>query len=189
MIGALKGTIIATAAQPVIIMVHDVGYAVFITETLRQSLTDHAEIFLYIHTHIREDAFDLFGFSSQKELTVFTSLLSVSGIGPKTALSVMDRGVEHIEKAIMTSDVDFFTTVPRLGKKNAQKIIIELASKLNRIEDLDIPGGTATKTVFDALLSMGFSRKELIPVMKHIPSDKNVEETIKEALKMLGKPI
>jgi len=190
MIGALKGTILTANKNPIILFVHDVGYTVHITEAQRSTLKPNGELLLYIHSHIREDAFDLFGFSTEKELVFFELLLTVSGIGPKTALTIIDRGVKHIEKAIMSSDVDFFTTVPRLGKKNAQKIIIELSSKLGSLEELDLTFDTPhTKELIDALTSMGFAKKDVIDVVKHLPSDLSLEGKIKEGIKLLGKSL
>jgi len=121
---------------------------------------------------------------------LFTLLLSVSGIGPKTALAITDRGVDQVRHAIVSSDVDFFTTIPRLGKKNAQKIIIELKSKLGSTKDLDLASQSSgdTKEIIDALLSMGFIRHEIVEVLKKItPEAQTIEQKIREALRFLGK--
>lgn len=189
MIGALNGTTVQIYKNPILLLVHDVGYNVYITETLRRTLAKDSKLFLFIHAHIREDAFDLFGFPDEKELQCFELLLTVSGIGPKTALTIMDRGVAAIEKAITSSDVDFFTTVPRLGTKNAQKIIIELRSKLGGIGMADLSGATGdTKELLDALVSMGFQKKEAGEIIKTIPSDITALETrLKYCLSRLGK--
>ena len=92
--------------------------------------------------------------------------------------------------AIVSSDVDFFTTIPRLGKKNAQKIIIELKSKLGSTKDLDLASQSSgdTKEIIDALLSMGFIRHEIVEVLKKItPEAQTIEQKIREALRFLGK--
>lgn len=191
MIGSLKGTVLTKNKNPILLDVHDVGYTIHITETLRTALKPKQELFLFIHSHIREDAFDLFGFSSEQELGYFELLLTVSGIGPKTALSVIDRGVGHIQQAIMSSDVDFFTTIPRLGKKNAQKIIIELKSKFAGGSDLDFSSDSGeTKELTDALVSMGFQKKEIVSAIKTLPEDATtMEAKIKHCLRYLGKRI
>ncbi len=144
---------------------------------------------LFIHSHIREDAFDLYGFTTEQELVLFELLLTVSGIGPKTALAVIDRGVAAVETAVRKSDVDFFTTVPRLGTKNAQKIIIELKSKLGSTKMLNLEGESGdTKQVIDALLSMGFDRHEIRETIKKFDTkDATIEQKIRHALKLLGK--
>ena len=121
---------------------------------------------------------------------MFKLLLTVSGIGPKTALTIIDRGVPAVTGAVQKSDVDFFTTIPRLGKKNAQKIIIELKQKLGSITDLDLSEYTSseTKEILDALSSMGFARIEAIQVIKTLPSDlTTLEQKIRYCLKELGK--
>ena len=118
MIGALKGTAYSFHKNPSLFFVGDVGYRVFITSQFAKTLELNKKVFLYIHSHIREDAFDLYGFPSQEELSLFELLITVSGIGPKTALPILDRGVRAVEHAVTHSDVEFFTTIPRLGKKN-----------------------------------------------------------------------
>src|SRR3989339_1436249 len=126
MIGALRGKIFSKSQNSVILFAGDVGYTVFVTNRFLEKTKTDTDAFLFIHTHIRDDVFDLFGFPTTQELHLFKLLLTVSGIGPKTALAIIDRGVLAVTQAVQQSDVDFFTTIPRLGKKNAQKIIIEL---------------------------------------------------------------
>jgi len=190
MIGALKGTMYSKSQNSIILFVGGVGYSVFVTNRfLEESKTD-SEVFLFTYSHIREDAFDLFGFPTKQELHVFKLLLTVSGIGPKTALTIIDRGVGAVTGAVQKSDVDFFTTIPRLGKKNAQKIIIELKQKLGSIADLDLSeyASSETKEILDGLSSMGFARNEAMHVIKTIPSNAvTLEQKIRYCLKKLGK--
>ena len=114
----------------------------------------------------------------------------MSGIGPKTALLVVNRGVDHIRQAISQADVEFFTSVPRLGKKNAQKIIIELKSKIGSITDLDLSSFETgeTKALLEALLSMGFVKSEALDAIKKLPPHtESLEAKIRFALKLLGR--
>ena len=180
MIARLTGTVIGI--HPLVLDVHGVGYLVSVPQKFATAIGQKLTVHTY--THVREDALQLFGFETQEELSLFELLLTVSGIGPKTALAVMDRGVDAIRKAITSSDVDFFMTVPRLGKKNAQKIIIELRSKIAGTTG-DIPETGETGEITSALLSMGFDRNELKEVIKKLPEG-SLEEKIKFALKMLG---
>ena len=124
-------------------------------------------------------------------MKLFENLISVSGIGPKTAMNIFSVGTrEEIVQAVITGDVDFFTGVPRLGKKNAQKIIIELKSKLGSIEDLDLSkiDSKENSEVIAALKTFGFSNKEALEALKNIKSEgKSTEEKIRMALKELGK--
>lgn len=188
MIGKLTGTIEQVHHNPLIVSVHDVGYLVHIPEAIRKTLAEGTPASLYIYTHVREDALDLFGFPTTEDLQLFKLLLSVSGIGPKTALGVMDKGATAIEKAIRESDVNFFMAVPRLGKKNAQKLIIELKNKLGSLKDLDLTQDTeASDAIVDALVSMGFVKKDVIEVLKHVDAGASDEVTIRQALKLLAK--
>lgn len=190
MIGLLTGKVYRNHKNPIILWVNGVGYSVYVPEQLRTKITKNQDVTLFIHTHVSDDAIALFGFSTEDELTIFDLLLSVSGIGPRTALAILDRGAQGTEKAIMESDVDFFTAIPRLGKKNAQKIIIELKSKLGSIRDLDLKGevDSETKELQEALLSMGFVKKEILEAIKKLDdSDKSVEQKLRHALKILGK--
>jgi holliday junction DNA helicase RuvA len=189
MIGKLTGTIDSNTNNPIIIDVHDVGYVVRVPQRYLASIKPTKLHTLFIHTHVREDALDLYGFATVNELTLFELLLTVSGIGPKTAISVIDRGAEAIEAAVRKSDVDFFTEIPRLGTKNAQKIIIELKSKLGSSKALNLADETSeTKQIIDALTSMGFDRYEVREVLKKLDvKDVSIEQKIRHALKLLGR--
>lgn len=190
MIAALTGTVFRKNGNPIIIMAAGVGYALWVPPRLMAQLISNGHHTFFVHTHVRQDTFELYGFSREDELSLFELLLTVPGIGPKTALLVVDRGVEAVTKAVLESDVDFFTTIPRLGKKNAQKIIIELKSKLGSIRELDLSGAetSETKELIDALTSMGFTRAEAISVIKKLaPEDKTLEQKIRKALRLLGK--
>lgn len=190
MIGALNGSVFTVGRNPLILMVNGVGYLVYVPAKLIGQLKKNEKQTLFIHTHVRDDGLDLYGFKSIEELDLFNLLLEVSGIGPKTALHVIDRGVEEVTNAVSQSDVEFFQTIPRLGKKNAQKIIIELKSKLGSLRELDLTetGTSETKEVVDVLLSMGFERREINEALKKLETtDKTVEQKVRKALKLLGK--
>lgn len=189
MIGLLTGVIAFRNDPYVIIDVHGVGYKVLASSQVLASSRTGDSITAFIHTHVREDALELFGFSTEQDLKVFEYLISVNGIGPKTAMGVFNVGSrEEILGAIRRADVDFFTGVPRLGKKNAQKIIIELKNKLGSGEDLDLSEGTEEEMeVITALVSMGFSEREARIAVKGIgEKGKNMSEKVKLALRQLG---
>lgn len=189
MIGFLSGTIRDTYGNSVIVDVGGVGYIVNVADRLMSQYSMNSPCTLYIHTHVREDALDLYGFITKEELRLFELLLTVSGIGPKTGLTVIDRGTDAIQKAVQRADVDFFTTIPRLGKKNAQKIIIELKNKLGALEDLDLQSDSGeTKEILEALLAMGFVKNEITEAMKKL-SDKEVtiEQKIRRVLQLLSR--
>ncbi len=188
MIGALKGHAQKFGVSSLLIMAGSVGYKVFVNSKILESLPD-TELFLYTHNHIREDTNELYGFKTHEELFLFELLIGVSGIGPKTGLLITERSDKEIRQAIVSSDVEFFTNIPRIGKKNAQKIIIELKSKLGSLSELDLTGKTSsqTKEVIDALSSMGFNRNEVSEVLIQLPKNLNkTEDKIKAALQLLG---
>src|SRR5438309_1479711 len=160
MIRLLKGVIELQDGQHLLIDVNGVGYHVYATQDLlsRSAIGDSVKVFTY--THVREDLLELYGFGALEDLKLFEQLLNVSGIGPKTAIGIFAVGTrERIMNAIATNDVSFFSSVPRLGKKNAQKLIIELKNKLGSLEELEM-GSVASQAdgeVVEALKSFGFT--------------------------------
>lgn len=188
MIGSLTGSVLSNNKNPIIILVGGVGYNVFVPDSKLKSLVKDSACTLFIHTHVREDVIALYGFPTQEELTLFELLLNVSGIGPRTSLSIIDQGAQSVQKAIAESDVDFFLTIPRLGKKNAQKIIIELKSKLGSLKDLDLKESGSSNELSEALVAMGFSRKEIQQAINKLQGEEMpIEQKIKMALKLLSK--
>lgn len=188
MIGLLTGTIFSNHTSPIIVTVGGVGYAVSITERLLNNTQQGETTTLYIHTHVREDALDLYGFETPEDLNIFKQLLTVSGIGPRTAMGILEHGAPSIRQAVIEGDVDFFTDIPRLGKKNAQKIIIELKNKFGSTKELDMHEKGETKELIEALMVMGFERKEIREAVQHIPDmTAAFEQKIREALRSLHK--
>lgn len=192
MIALLTGIVALRNDPHIILDVNGVGYKVRLAEnTLSQigNIGDKIKVFTY--TYVREDALALYGFISQEDLVLFELLLSVSGIGPKTALSIFSFGSsDQIQQAIVASNVDFFVSVPRLGKKNAQKIIIELKSKIGSTRDLDLSDKDrlANQDVIEALKSFGFLAAEAVSAVRQIKEDNlSTQEKIRKALKYLGK--
>lgn len=189
MISFLKGQVHNKNLNSLTLLVGGVGYLVVVPSGVLAKIALNDNLELYIHTHVKEDALDLYGFTNQEGLTLFKLLISVSGIGPKTALAVIDRGVDAVKQAIIKADESFFTLVPRLGKKNAQKLIIELKSKLGSLAELDLAGiNEEVSDVVQALLSMGYSQTEAISAVHKLPPDiKTVEEQIRLVLKQNAK--
>lgn len=183
MIGFLKGEIKYTSTDSIIILVNNVGYKVYVPKLFAVG----SQIELFIHTHVREDALNLYGFNTPADLQMFEWLLDVSGIGPKTALLCLSQGSTQIAKAIATADVSFFTQIPRLGKKNAQKIIIELKNRMGGIADLNLSEDESTTEVILALQSMGYTQGEAIKAIGIVGREDSVEETIRKVLKYYGR--
>ena len=187
MIGMLKGKVVATTDSSLIVDVSGVGYKVAVPKNLH--LSSKEEVTVYTHTHVREDLLELYGFGSLEDLKLFELLISVSGVGCKSAIGVFSLGKRgEIIKAIQTADATFFTSVPRLGKKNAQKIIIELKNKLGGTEDLVLSENPADTDTLDALQSFGFTEYEASSALRKIDNDSlTTPEKIKAALKILGR--
>lgn len=188
MLSYLKGKFIGIVSTKAIINVHGVGYGVYIPENDLVKLTKEKEIELFIHTYVRQDILNLYGFLKKEQLELFELLLSVSGVGPKSALLVIARGVDPVKNAISKADVSFFTTIPRLGKKTAQRIIIDLKSKLGSLKELELGEENGeTQEALDALKSLGFSKVEAVKALQKMPEDvTTLEEKISWALRKIG---
>lgn len=190
MIGYLNGKIDLKDAPHVFLDVNGVGYRIFVSPNhfTALKLGDRAKIFTY--THVREDILELYGFADSLDLKLFEYLVGVSGIGPKTAVGIFSFGIRsEIIEAILKGDVEFFTRVPRLGTKNAQKIIIELKNKFGEGRDLDLSQGPSSQRdeVVLALKTFGFTSAEARDAIKNLDKDLSTEEKIKQALKYLGR--
>lgn len=184
MIGALKGEIFRKTSDAIVVMAGNVGYIVHLSTKNVSTLSEGQTILVHTYTLVRQDTLALFGFLELSELRLFELLLSVSGVGPKTALSVVSLGTNTIEKAIAENDVDIFTTVPRLGKKNAQKIIIELKSKIGGAA-FSFDESDTNSEVVSALTSMGFARTEVTHILPKLSQYLTLEEKVRAALKLL----
>lgn len=190
MIASLIGIVELRNDPFLVINVNGVGYKVLASNDVLAKVTIGEQIKVFTYTHVREDLLELYGFSKPEDLKLFEYLIGVSGVGPKTAVGIFSIGTgSEIASAIITGNVDFFTSVPRLGKKNAQKIIIELKNKLGSIEDLDLSSTTGkdNEEVIIALKALGFSAREAGEAIRNIKSIGSTEEKIREALKYLGK--
>ncbi len=191
MIGSLRGKVILKDGLNLILEIGGVGYRVLVSERTLAKAILGKEFFLFTYAHIREDSFDLLGFEQVEDLKLFENLIGVSGIGPKTAMSIFSFSTrEEIVGAVLKGDVEFFTVVPRLGRKNAQKLIIELKNKLGDKGSIDLTGlkSKENEEIVAALKTFGFSNQEAYEALKNLDdSIEKPEEKIKQALKYLGR--
>ncbi|MBU2632327.1 Holliday junction branch migration protein RuvA [Patescibacteria group bacterium] len=191
MIASLTGKVEYLERPYIVVNVNGIGYEVLASESVFTNLSIDQKIHIFTYTYVRDDALELFGFSERADLKLFESLISVSGVGPKTAVSIFSIGTgAQITEAIARADLQFFTKVPRLGKKNAQKIIIELKNKIGSKEELDLTeeDKKSHSEVEGALRGFGFSAKESREATDSIKDHTgSAEEKIKLALKFLGK--
>jgi len=175
--------------EELIILTGGVGYGVKVTNQVLSSSSGKEQISLYIYTHVKEDSLELYGFDSVNDKELFKLLISVSGVGPTTAMAILNKGSQNIISAIQNADVSFFTSVKRVGKKAGQKIIIDLKSKLGGIKDLDLtPLNKMQSDLYEALSSMGFEESRATQVIKSMDLENMpLEKAVKMAIKELGK--
>lgn len=191
MIGKITGIIDYISQTDLIIDVKGVGYIVSVPAKTFVSLKKNDKISLFIHTQVREDDISLFGFKTTDELSLFKKLISVSGIGTKTALAIMSASnVDEITKAVVNADVEFFSSIPGIGKKTAQRAIIDLKTKLGDTQELDLSEKhlPALSETLQALKQFGFDAKEARKAIHSIKNAKTMttEELLKESLRVLG---
>lgn len=190
MIGYLSGELLEVDGKDLLVGVGGVGYRVRVTnsEDSRIKNQESRKVELYVHTYVKEDEITLYGFVEKAELKMFELLIGVSGVGPKMAMGVLSHGrAEQIQRGVAMADVSFFTKVSGIGKKNAQRIIVDLKSKLGDLEDLDLGDEGGEDEVTAALTQLGFARKEVGKVLKTLEVDLSEEDKIKEAIRRLGK--
>ncbi len=191
MISGLKGKVENKGGNFIEIDVQGVLYRVFMSKRILNSLVTGEERLIRTYLHVREEEMSLYGFLDKEEVELFEMLISVSGVGPKSGLVIFDEnGVEEIRRAIMEADVDFFKKVKGLGLKTAQKIIIELKSKLGSVQDLDLTKDNIDlkgDDVYMSLVQLGFDRKVIMEIMKKIPDDlEGIEERLSWCLKNIS---
>jgi Holliday junction DNA helicase RuvA len=193
MIGSIKGKIIFKNDKFLIVETGGVGYKINVSpDTLtklsaprKNSGQSDTDVSLWIHTHVREDIFDLYGFLDRQELEFFEMLINVSGIGPKGALGILGiASIETLKKAIGTGDTAYLTKISGIGRKTAEKIIIELRDKMGEEKT-----GTSLQGELDALealKSLGYSQNEAREALKKCSTEASTNTKIREALKVLA---
>ncbi|HYD35482.1 MAG TPA: Holliday junction branch migration protein RuvA [Vitreimonas sp.] len=172
-----------------IVLVNGVGYGVIAPTAVLAKASTVEEVSLHIYTHVREDAIELYGFNEIQEKELFLLLLSVSGVGPKTAINIVDIGAEKIIHAVQTAEVSVFAAVPRVGKKLAQKIIIELKSKLGSLQELSLgPRNPQEQEIVDALVALGFVEDHAEKAVQGLDFSGTYEtsQLLKQAIKLLS---
>ncbi|OGC43159.1 Holliday junction DNA helicase RuvA [candidate division WOR-3 bacterium RBG_13_43_14] len=179
MIGRLRGTISDIQPPFLILDISGIGFSIEAPISLFGKIKNNQELTLYTKTRIKEDELLLYGFSTIEDLKLFNNLTSVTGVGPKSALNILGRfSAREIEQAIDAEDVELLASVPKVGKKIASKIVLDLKGKLTFAES----SGNLQQAV-NALCSLGLSRNEAQEKLKGLSNKLPVEELIKEALK------
>ncbi|MDD2252448.1 MAG: Holliday junction branch migration protein RuvA [Dehalococcoidales bacterium] len=193
MIASIAGKLEMVGVDSAIINVGGIGFQVFIPPASLAKLGDTGtSVKLYTHFQVRDDGVSLYGFISSSELSLFKNLLSVSGLGPKLALTMIsEMDIETLAAAIVSGNIDLLTAIRGIGKKTASRIVLELKDKLATGEIL-LPLSEITQEnndVVAALISLGYSTSEATRAVSSLPTDKNLnlEDKIKMALTRLGR--
>lgn len=188
MICYLKGSILEKKDNSVVVITHDIGYEVFTDTNTLFMLNEGADIVFYTHHVIREDTDDLYGFVDKRSLAMFKILLSVSGIGPKTALGILNNStVGSLESGIKSGNAATFSKTTGIGKKTAEKIIFALTGKIDQI-GVDSVTEKAQTDIVEALTALGYQDRDIRETIKNLSLDgKTAAHAVKEALKLLQK--
>lgn len=187
MIRQLRGVPVGVYQDSLVLDVQGVGYEIFVPARFLPSLVDVLpEQIWHIFMVVREDSQHLYGFPTVEDREMFALLLDVSGVGPKTALGVMNHGHQTVITAVQQANVAFFQAIPRLGKKLAQKIILELQSKVGEKGSLNFtPLSVNLRDIETALVEMGLPAEQVSPVVADLPPDVDISVGIKQALQQL----
>lgn len=189
MIAELHGKIGTLKANSVVLMVGGVGYQVQVTTYTLGILASQEDVHLYIHTHVREDAFLLYGFLDEGEKAMFELLIGVSGIGPKVALSILSiADTKTIRTAVTHKDPSILTRVSGVGKKMAERVILELQNKVEEGDLTDHAEARADQEALEALAALGYSVTQAREALKVVPKDvTDLSGRVRQALKSLAK--
>ena len=188
MISRISGTIVENDGKSVVIETGGIGYRVFCIPRDIAKLRK-GEHMLHTYQHVRENAIELYGFLSREEERMFEILITISGIGPKGALGILSAApVDVLQRSIVAEDSSILTRISGIGKKTAEKIILELKDKFGTEWSMLDGNVLEESEVVEALMGLGYSRDEVLGVLKAIPKEAGTtEEKMKEALKILGK--
>lgn len=189
MIAHLKGTVLVKTERYLVVQVHDVGYRVFVLPQVVEIAEPGSEIELHTYHHQTENSTELYGFVTLEDMDFFERLLSISGVGPRSALGVLSSApVRDIQQAIVQNDPTLLIRVSGIGRKTAERIIVELREKL---EKTGLVGDTMDQTFVDALealVQLGYSRPEARKALRQVKDQSlNAQDRLKQALKILGK--
>ncbi len=192
MIGSVRGEVLERAATgEVLVDVGGVGYRVLVPLGAIPALEPGSGAFLFTHLHVRDDAMILFGFPTRDERDTFEVLIGASGVGPKLALAILSvHSPGVLRRALLDDDVGALTLVPGVGKRTAQRLLVELKARLEvpALEPTDAAPGTtsARAEVREALTGLGYQADEVRDVLAQLPQDGPVEDLLREALKLLA---
>jgi Holliday junction DNA helicase RuvA len=201
MIGSLRGTLLDRTGTDVTVEVGGMGYRMSTTPATSGALgVEGSEVFVWVHHHIREDAQTLYGFAGREERDVFETLIGTHGVGPALGLAILStHSPRALRLAIATDDVSALCLVPGVGRKTAQRLLVELKSRLDGSGDVDLralaadgaspsaaTGPSAHADVRDALVGLGYGNEEIAGVVGQLPLDGDASDLLRQALQKLA---
>lgn len=191
MLASISGTVHYKSMHHLVVDVSGVGYKIFVTTDTALEREVGEPVFLWTHLAVRETALDLYGFSEREDLETFELLITISGIGPKTALGILNvASPSMLRQAVANNDTSYLTKVSGIGRKNADKIVLELRDKLVTTEDDISTGKHASETAdaLEALVSLGYGERDARDALKQVPAEvESASERVKAALKVLAR--
>lgn len=188
MIASIAGTVRHKELNSIIIDVSGVGYKVLVPTDTALEATLSQPIFLWTHLAVRETSLELFGFLDKETLDLFSLLITISGIGPKTALGILNvASPATLRQAVASADTSYLTRVSGIGKKNAEKIVLELKDKLKVTQEDRAVDTRSEGDALEALVSLGYSERDARDALKKVPKEvKSASDRVKQALKALS---
>lgn len=185
----ISGKILFLEDSAVVVENNGIGYKIFVTAYTLGKLAGEGEVQLFLHTHVREDALALYGFLDKADLSMFEMLISVSGIGPKAALGILSiADAKTVRMAVSREDASILTRVSGVGKKTADRVILELKSKIAKLPAIEGESISVDADALEALATMGYSASEAREALKNVPKEvKDVSDRVRAALKGLGR--
>lgn len=190
MIGQLRGNIVVKKTDKVILDVQGVGYEVILPSSTTSKLHENSgSVVLHIHTHVREDSLQLFGFLTSAEKDLFQVLLTVSGVGPKVAMTVIsETSPSELAQIILTSNVQRLTSIQGIGKKTAERLILELKEKIQKLASVLIASDTPLepnefRDLVSALSNLGYKQTEIDRALSYVKPKMNVQTPFEDLLK------
>lgn len=188
MIASISGTVRYKDAHYLIVDVSGIGYKVFVTTETTLDVVTNSPIILWTHLVVRENSLELFGFTEKETLNLFDLLITISGIGPKSALGILNvASVSTLRQAVANEDTTYLTRVSGIGKKNAEKIVLELKDKLKITQEDKGMDMRSEGDALEALVSLGYNERDAREALKRVPKEtEGASERVKAALKILA---
>ena len=168
MIAHLKGQVLKKTDKGIILDTGNIGYFVHLTKNLISEINETTTINFFIHTHVKDDAQDLYGFATFEDLEFFKQLISINGIGPKVALEILNVEPSKMKSAIISEDEAFICQIPGIGKKTAKRLILELKEKLKGTK-YEAGSHKTHAEALDALIKLGYQRHEVRKILSNVP--------------------